>query len=89
MPRLCHTVEQILAKLREAEVVLSKGQPVAQVCLSLERFPASSALSFPSTMATRSRSGTTPGPNRGPSRVKVFRTLLRGGSLGAVAIVHV
>jgi hypothetical protein len=25
MPRLRHTVEQILAKLREAEVALSKG----------------------------------------------------------------
>lgn len=35
MPRLRHTVEQILAKLREAEVALSKGQPVAQVCRSL------------------------------------------------------
>ncbi len=32
MPRLRHTVEQILAKLLEAEVALSKGQPVAQVC---------------------------------------------------------
>lgn len=32
MPRLRHTVEQILAKLREAEVALSKGQPIAQVC---------------------------------------------------------
>lgn len=31
MPRLRHTVEQILAKLREAEVALSKGQPVARV----------------------------------------------------------
>ncbi len=30
-PRLRHTVEQILAKLRAAEVALSKGQPVAQV----------------------------------------------------------
>lgn len=35
MPRLRHTVEQILAKLREAEVALSKGQPVAQTCRSL------------------------------------------------------
>ena len=35
MPRLRHTVEQILAKLREAEVALSKGQGVAQVCRSL------------------------------------------------------
>ncbi len=35
MPRLRHTVEQILAKLREAEVARSKGQPVAQVCRSL------------------------------------------------------
>lgn len=30
MPRLRHTVEQILAKLREAEVALSKGQPGAK-----------------------------------------------------------
>jgi hypothetical protein len=29
MRRLRHTVEQILAKLREVEVALSKGQPVA------------------------------------------------------------
>ena len=35
MPRLRHTVEQILAKLREAEVTLSKGHPVAQVCRTL------------------------------------------------------
>ena len=28
MRRLRHTVEQILAKLREAEVVLSKGNPL-------------------------------------------------------------
>jgi hypothetical protein len=27
MPRLCHTVEEILAKLREAEVAMSKGRP--------------------------------------------------------------
>jgi hypothetical protein len=31
MPRFRHTVEQILAKLREAEVALSKGQSVAHV----------------------------------------------------------
>jgi hypothetical protein len=31
MPRLRHTVEQILAKSREAEVALSKGQSVAHV----------------------------------------------------------
>jgi transposase-like protein len=35
MPRLRHTVEQILSKLREAEVALGKGQPVAQVCRTL------------------------------------------------------
>jgi putative transposase len=35
MPRLRHTVEQILAKLREAEVALSKGQSVAHVCRAL------------------------------------------------------
>lgn len=35
MPRLRHTVEQILAKLREAEVVLSKGQSVAHVFRAL------------------------------------------------------
>ena len=32
MPRIKYTVEQILAKLREAEVALSKGQSVAHVC---------------------------------------------------------
>jgi hypothetical protein len=31
MPRIKHTAEQIITKLREAEVDLSKGQPVAQV----------------------------------------------------------
>lgn len=30
-----HTVEQIITKLREAEVALSKGQPVAQACRTL------------------------------------------------------
>ena len=35
MPRLRHTVEQILAKLREAEVALSKGHAVAQYSLGL------------------------------------------------------
>ena len=35
MPRLRHTVEQSLAKLREAEVALSKGQALAQVCRGL------------------------------------------------------
>ena len=35
MPRLCHTVEQYLAKLREAEVAMSKGQSVAHVCRAL------------------------------------------------------
>jgi hypothetical protein len=35
MPRNRHTVEQILAKLREAEVALSKGQPAAQTCWTL------------------------------------------------------
>jgi hypothetical protein len=35
MPRLRHTVEQLLAKLREAEVALSKGQTVVQVRRSL------------------------------------------------------
>ena len=35
MPRLRHTVEQILAKLREAEVAMSTGQSVAHVCRAL------------------------------------------------------
>ena len=35
MPRLRHTVEQILAKLREAEVAMSKGRSVAHVCRAL------------------------------------------------------
>jgi hypothetical protein len=35
MPRHRHTVEQIITKLREAEVALSKGQPIAQACRTL------------------------------------------------------
>ncbi len=35
MPRIKHTVEQIITKLREADVALSKGQPVAQTCRTL------------------------------------------------------
>ncbi len=35
MPRSKHTIEQIITKLREAEVALSKGQPVVQVCRTL------------------------------------------------------
>jgi putative transposase len=35
MPRLRHTVEQIFARLREAEVAMSKGQSVAHVCRAL------------------------------------------------------
>jgi putative transposase len=35
MPRLRHTVEQILAKLRKTEVAMSKGQSVAHVCRAL------------------------------------------------------
>ncbi len=35
MPRRRHTVEQILVKLREYEVALSKGQPGDQVCRTL------------------------------------------------------
>jgi putative transposase len=35
MPRIKHTVEQIITKLRETRVALSKGQPVAQACRTL------------------------------------------------------
>ena len=35
MPRITHTVEQIITKRREAEVALSKGQSVVQVCRTL------------------------------------------------------
>ena len=35
MPRIKHTVEQIITKLRDAEVALSKGQSVVQVCRTL------------------------------------------------------
>ncbi len=35
MPRVTHTVEQIITKLREAEVALSRGQTVVQVCRTL------------------------------------------------------
>ena len=36
MPSIKHTVEQIITKLRATEVVLSKGQPDAQVCHTLQ-----------------------------------------------------
>jgi transposase-like protein len=35
MPRKKHSVEQIIHKLREAEVLLSQGRAVAEVCRSL------------------------------------------------------
>ncbi len=35
MPRKRYTPEQIISKLREAEVLLSQGQTVAQACKSL------------------------------------------------------
>ncbi len=35
MPRKKHSVEQIIHKLREAEVLLSQGKAVAEVCRSL------------------------------------------------------
>jgi len=35
MPKQRHTPEQIIAKLREAEVKLAKGTPIAQVCKDL------------------------------------------------------
>ena len=35
MPRVKHTVEQIITKLREAEVALSRGQTVVPVCRTL------------------------------------------------------
>ena len=34
-PRITHTVEQIITKLREAEVVLGTDHPVVQVCRTL------------------------------------------------------
>ena len=35
MPRKKHSVEQVIHKLREAEVLLSQGKVVAEVCRSL------------------------------------------------------
>jgi hypothetical protein len=35
MAKKKHTVEQIIGKLREAEVALSQGQTVGEVCRSL------------------------------------------------------
>ena len=34
MPRKNYTIEQIISKLREAEVLLSQGQTVGEVCRS-------------------------------------------------------
>ncbi len=36
MPRKSHTTEQIIGKLREAEVLLGQGQTVIEACRSLE-----------------------------------------------------
>jgi transposase-like protein len=36
MPRKQHSPEQIIAKLREAEVELAKGEQMAQVCKKIE-----------------------------------------------------
>jgi len=36
MPRKRHTSEQIIHKLREAEVELARGQPLKSVCKKLE-----------------------------------------------------
>ena len=36
MPRKRHTTEQIIHKLREAEVLLTKGSTIAQICKKLE-----------------------------------------------------
>lgn len=36
MGRKYHTSEQIIHKLREAEVLLGQGQPIEQVCRKLE-----------------------------------------------------
>ena len=35
MPRKRYTAEQIITKLRQAEVEISRGQPVAEVCRKL------------------------------------------------------
>lgn len=35
MPHIKHTVEQIIPKLREAEVASTRGQPVVQVCRTM------------------------------------------------------
>jgi transposase-like protein len=36
MPKKNFTAEQIISKLREAEVLLSQGQPLGSVCRALE-----------------------------------------------------
>ncbi len=36
MPRRRHTAEQIIGKLREAEVELAKGMSISEVCRKLE-----------------------------------------------------
>ena len=35
MPRKRYTAEQIITKLRQAEVEIARGQPVAEVCRKL------------------------------------------------------
>ena len=36
MPQKCHTVDQIVAKLRKADVGLGKGKKVPEICKLLE-----------------------------------------------------
>ena len=36
MPRKSHTTEQIISKLREAEVLLGQGQTVGEICRSFD-----------------------------------------------------
>ena len=35
MPKKTFTAEEIISKLREAEVLLSQGQPIGEVCRAL------------------------------------------------------
>ena len=48
-----HTVDQIIAKLRPADVLLGKGTKVPELCKQLELPPAFSAKQIPGTVYTK------------------------------------
>ena len=51
MPRKRNTAEQVITKLRQAEVEAARGQPIAEVCRS------SAPVSRPTTVGVKNTAG--------------------------------